>query len=256
MEIVPLNPAFEPIFWKHVNQDIPHYFFFAFDWKNNKDETDILLALTGRRIDGMMLVYKKKIVQFRGNREATRELLEHLDLEEVELQAPKEHKQYILEKYEPTWSHELMLMVLHKGEERLHTSYPTVKLDASDAEQIATMMKKADPEFWGDVTIDQTIEGMSSVNWIGIKVDGELVSICRTRQAEGIGHVIIVATHEAHRNKGYATSVVFHAVESILKKKPTAIIYVLSDNQPAVRVYKKVGFRAYKTYFLMKGKKR
>jgi len=59
MEIVSLNPAFEPIFWKHVNQDIPHYFFFAFDWKNNKDETDTLLAITGRRIDGMMLVYKK-----------------------------------------------------------------------------------------------------------------------------------------------------------------------------------------------------
>jgi len=74
MEIVSLNPAFESIFWKHVNQDIPHYFFFGFDWKNNKDETDILLALTGRRIDGMMLVYKKRIVQFRGNREATRVL--------------------------------------------------------------------------------------------------------------------------------------------------------------------------------------
>lgn len=166
MEIVPLNPAFEPVFWKHVNQDIPHYFFFAFDWKHNKDETDILLALTGRRIDGMMLVYKKKTVQLRGNREATRELLEQLDLEEVKLQAPKEHKQYILEKYEPTWSHELMLMVLHKGEERLHTSHSIVKLDASDAEQIAAIMKKADPEFWGEVATDQVTEGMSSVNWV------------------------------------------------------------------------------------------
>lgn len=164
MEIVPLNPAFEPIFWNHVNQDIPHYFFFAFDWKNNKDETDILLALTGRRIDGMMLVYKKRIVQFRGNHEATRVLLEHLDLEKVELQAPKEHKQYILEKYEPTWSHELMLMVLHKGEERLHTSYPVVKLDASDAELIAAIMKKTDAEFWSEVTTEQVVEGMNSVD--------------------------------------------------------------------------------------------
>lgn len=149
-----------------------------------------------------------------------------------------------------------MLMVLHKGEERLHTSYPIVKLDASDAELIAAIMKKADAEFWSEVTTEQVVEGMNSVDWIGIKVNRELVSICRTRLADGVGHVITVATNEAHRNKGYGTSVVSHAVESILEKKPIAIIYVLSDNQPAVRVYKKVGFRPYKTYFFMKGKKR
>lgn len=256
MEIVPLNPALESIFWTHVHQDIPHYFFFAFDWRYNKDETNILLAVTGRRIDGMMLVYKKRNVHFRGNREATRVLLEHLDLEEVELQAPKEQKHDILEKYEPTWSHELMLMVLHKGEERLHSSYPIVKLDASDAEQIATIMNKADPEFWGRVTTDQLVEGMSSVNWIGIKVDGELASICRTRLAEGIGHIATVATCEAHRNKGYGTSLVSHSVKSMLKETSIAIIYVLSDNQPAIRVYEKVGFKPYKTYYFIRGKKR
>ena len=256
MEVVPLNHAFEPVFWKHVNQDIPHYFFFAFDWKNNKDETDILLALAGRRIDGMMLVYKKRIVQFRGNREAARVLLEHLDLEKVELQAPKEHKQYILEKYEPTWSHELMLMVLHKGEEKLHTSYPIAKLDASDAEQITAIMNKADPEFWGEVTTKQITESMSSTNWAGIKLNGELASICRTRLTKQVGHIVTVATRETHRNKGYATSLVSHSVNSILNKTSTAIIYVLNDNQPAIRAYKKAGFKPYKTYYFIRGKRR
>ena len=256
MEIVSLNTVHEPVFWKHVNQDIPHYFFFVFDWKYNRDDTKMLLALERDQIKGIMLVYRQSIVQLRGSHEAAKVLLEHLDLEEVELQAPQDHRQYILEKYESTWSSELMLMVLHKGEERLLTSHPILKLGASDAELIAAMMKKADTEFWSQVTTEQIVEGMNSVDWIGIKVNRELVSICRTRLAEGIGHVITVATHEAHRNKGYATSLVSHAVESILKKKPTAIIYVLSDNQPAVRVYKKVGFRPYKTYFFMKGKKR
>ena len=153
-------------------------------------------------------------------------------------------------------SNELMLMVLHKGEEKLLTSHPIVKLDASDAELITAIMKKADAEFWREVTTEQIVEGMNSVDWIGIKVNRELVSICRTRLVEGIGHLITVATHEAHRNKGYATSVVSHAVESILKKTSIAIIYVLSGNQPAIRVYKKVGFRPYKTHFFMKGKKR
>jgi len=256
MEIVSLNPEFEPVFWKHVNQDIPHYFFFGFDWRNNKDETDILLALAGRRIDGMMLVYKKRIVQFRGNREAARVLLEHLTLEKVELQAPKEHKQYILEKYEPTWSHELMLMVLHQGEETLHTSHPIVKLDASDAEQITAIMNKVDPEFWGEVTTKQITEGMSSTNWAGIKLNGELASVCRTRLTKQVGHIVTVATRETHRNKGYATSLVSHSVNSILNKTSTAIIYVLNDNQPAIRAYKKAGFKPYKTYYFIRGKRR
>jgi len=149
-----------------------------------------------------------------------------------------------------------MLMVLHKGEERLQTSHPIVKLDASDAEQIAAIMKKADPEFWGEATADQITEGMSSVNWVGIELDGELASICRTRLTEEVGHIVTVATHEAHRNKGYVTSLVSHSVKSILKKTSIAIIYVLSNNQPAIRVYKKVGFKPYKTYYFIRGKRR
>lgn len=214
------------------------------------------MAVTGRRIDGMMVVYKKRIVQLRGKRGAAKALLGHLDLEQVELQAPKEHKQYILEKYEPTWSHELMLMILHKGEQKLYASHPVVKLDASYAEQIAATMKEADPEFWGEVTTKEVTESMSSTNCVGIKFKGELASICRTRLAEQIGHVITVATREAHRNKGYATSLVSHSVNSLLNKTDTAIIYVLKDNQPAIRTYQKVGFKPYKTYYFIKGKKR
>ena len=256
MKVVSLGPAFEPIFWKHVTLDIPHFFFFAFDWEHNKDETDILLAITGRHIDGMMLICKRRIVQLRGRNEAAQMLLEHLDLEEVELQASREHKQYVLEKYQPTWDHELMLMVLHKGQEELHTSHPVVKLEASDAPETAAILNATDPEFWGSITEDQIVEEINRVNWTGIRIDGELASICRTRLAEGIGHIATVATRETHRNKGYATTLVSHSVQTILTKTTTAMIYVLHDNQPAVKVYKRVGFKPYRTYYFIKGRKR
>jgi len=41
MEIVSLGRALELKFWDHVKQDIPHYYFFAFDWKYNRDDTEI-----------------------------------------------------------------------------------------------------------------------------------------------------------------------------------------------------------------------
>jgi len=255
MEIVSLVRAMEPIFWEHVNKDIPHYFFFALDWKYNRDKTKILLALEGSQIDGMMLVYDERIVQLRGSCESARVLLERLNLERVELQAPKEHKQYVLEKYKPAASHELMLMMLRKGEEKLQKMHPIVELDTSDAEQMAAIMNRADPEFWGKITVDEIVAGMDSVNWIGIKVNGELVSVGRSRFTDWVGHVITVATHEAHRNRGYAITIVSHLAKLILERMSTAIIYVLSDNPPAIRVYEKIGFKPYRTYFFVRGER-
>ncbi len=257
MEIVPLEASSEPIFWEHVNQDIPYYYFFAFDWKHNRNETKILLALRENRIDGMLLVYRHSIVQLRGSQEAAKALLERLDLDKVELQALEQHKPYVLERYKPTSTHQMMLMVLHKGEESLHVKHSIAKLDATEAEQIATIMKKADPEFWGTTTDQNIIDGMNrGANWLGIKINGELASIGNARLTEWGGHIGIVATREAHRNKGYATSIVSELVRKILEKLPIAMIYVLSDNPPAIRAYEKVGFKKYKTYFFMRGEKR
>ncbi len=147
-------------------------------------------------------------------------------------------------------------MTLRKGEERLHISHQIVALYPSDAKQIAAVMKSSSPELWGEVTREQIVEGMSSVNCFGVKVNGELVSLGRTRLTEKVGHIPTVATLQAHRNKGFATSIVSYLVKLILEKLPIAIIYVLSDNRPAIRVYEKVGFKPYRKYFFMKGERR
>jgi len=259
MKIEPLEPGLEPVFWKHVMQDIPHYYFFAFDWKYNREKTEILLALERQRIDGMMLVYNERIVQLRGSSEAAAAFLEMLDLEKVEIQSPEAHGQFILKKYKSTLkqSHRIMLMVLRKGEEKFHKNHTTVELDASYSEKIATMMRDVDPEYWGDVTSQRIIEGMNQgMNWLGIKAGNELVSIGSTRLTKWTGLIGVVATHEKHRNKGYATSVVSELVKRILKEISLAMIFVLSDNQPAIQAYTKVGFKPYKTYFFMRGIRR
>jgi len=68
-----------------------------------------------------------------------------------------------------------------------------------------------------------------------------------------VGIIHTVATHEAHRNKGYAASITSYLVKLILEKTPIAIIYTLRDNPPANKIYKKVGFKPYKKYFIMRG---
>jgi len=116
MEVKDLNSALEPIFWKKVNQDVYHYHFFAFDWKYHKEKTRILLTLEGTQINGMMLVFDGRIAQLRGKREVAEILLANLDLVTVELQSPLSYKEQVLRKYNPTISHEMILMLLNKGE--------------------------------------------------------------------------------------------------------------------------------------------
>ncbi len=257
LEIVPLETALDSAFWEHVGRDIPHYYFFAFDWKYDRDATKILLALEDDRIDGMMLIYKKNIVQLRGSCKAVKALLQRLDLLRVELQALELHKEHILERYEPKIIHNMMLMVLNEGEEMLRLKHPIVMLDASDAEQIATIMMETNLEFWGTTTKQMIVEGMNrGGKWFGMRINEELVSVGGTRLTEWGGVIGAVATYEAHRNKGFAASIVSRLVKHIFADLSMAMIFVLRDNIPAVRVYEKVGFKPYRTYFFIRGERR
>ncbi|MEM3597051.1 MAG: GNAT family N-acetyltransferase [Candidatus Bathyarchaeia archaeon] len=257
MQVVPLEQSLENLFWQFISKDIPHHFFFAFDWKYNRGDTEILLALKDGKIEGMMLVYRQSIVQFRGSSEAVRILLERLNLEKVELQALEEHKPYILKKYAPTVTHRMMLMIVHRGEEKAQVTCSVVSLNESDAEQIAAIMRESDPEFWGTATGQGIVDGMNrGVKWLGVKINGKAVSVGSMRITEWGGLIGTVATHKDYRNKGYATSIVSELVKRMLKEAPWVIIYVLADNQPAIRAYEKAGFKHYKTYFFMRGEKR
>lgn len=257
MKIIPLDQNLEPIFRQHIEKDIPHYFFFIYDWKYDRDNTEILLALEGDQIEGMMLIYRKSIVQLRGKRKAVERLLEKLNLEKVELQAPEEYEQQILRKYRPIMSQKLILMTLERGHENPQIKHQVVRLGVSEAEKIAALMRKADPDYWGTVTSQQIIEGMKRTSWFGIKVDSEIASVGSMLLTDWAGLIGVVATDENHRRKGYATSVVSEIAKRILEKLPIAMIYVLGSNLPAIRVYEKVGFKQYKSYFFMKmGEKR
>jgi len=132
-----------------------------------------------------------------------------------------------------------------------------VKLDPSDAEQIATIMRESDPEFWGTAASQGIVDGINrGVGWLGVKINGKVVSVGSMRLTEWGGLIGTVATHKDHRNKGYATSIVSELVKQMLAKAPWVIIYVLADNLPAIRAYEKVGFKRYKSYFFMRGEKR
>jgi predicted GNAT family acetyltransferase len=255
MRIVSIKDGFEDAFWNHANQDPAHYYFFALDLKEHPEKTNIFLAMEGNKIRGLMLVYADAIVQLRGNREAVEKLLDSLSLEKVELQAPLDCEDIVTRKYTPQVRHDLVLMALNRGEEHVQVNNQTVRLGPEDAEEVAQIMRKADPEWWGEVTAENRREYLKKTYYLGIKRDGKIVSVGNARFTDFGGEIGIIATDERYRNMGYATSIVSALVQEILKKSSTALIHVVSNNAAAVRVYEKVGYKPYKHYLLMRAEK-
>jgi predicted GNAT family acetyltransferase len=248
MKIVAVADGFEKLFWNHVNRDPIDYYFFILDWTQRKEQTKIFLAIEGNRVLGALLVYADYIVQFRGSMEAVQKLLEYVNLDKVELQAPQDCEDIVCQKFKPRVKQTMVLMRLNKGEEQIRITETPVQLSVEDAEEVAALMMRCDPEWWGETNAEQLKQRWQSVFWLGIRKEGKLVSIGSVRFVDFASNIGIIATDELYRNRGYATSIVSALVQEIFKRSPIALIHVIADNIPAVRTYSKVGFKPYKAY--------
>lgn len=247
MKVVPLDSHAEPMFWEYVLRDVPHYYFFILDMKRDRQSTRVFLALN-HTIEGMLLIYKEKIAQLRGTAEAAKALLE-IDMKEIEIQGQEEHKFLILEKFKVKKALDLVLMTLKKGEETPRIRHHVERLSLADAPHIAALMRNGDPEWWGEITAKEIEDKMDQRLWLGIR-DEELVSIGGCAPEPWGSNITTVVTDEAHRNKGYATSIVSALTGELFRMCNLALIHVESTNVPALKAYKKVGFNPLETYFL------
>jgi RimJ/RimL family protein N-acetyltransferase len=249
LKVVALYDSLERTFWNHIKEDELNYYFFVLDWKLRRDQTKILMAIEDDEIEGLMLIYRNYVVQLRGSRAAVKMLLDGLTLEKVELQAPLDCKDLVLSKYVgPKIREEMMLMSLMKGQEHIQVTTTPVRLSASDAEEVLDLVRRADPSWWGETTLENMQKSLQDAFWLGIRQDHKIVSVGMTRLVDFASNIGVAATEEKYRNKGYATSIVSALVSEILKISSTAMIHVISNNAPAVRAYSKVGFRPYRTY--------
>ena len=248
MEIVSVTNGYEQMFWDYVNRDPLDCYFFILDWTQRREQSKIFLAVEGEEVLGSLLVFADYIVQFRGSREAVQKLLDYSNLEKVELQAPLNCEDIICQKFKPRVKQVMVLMRLNRGEEHVCLTATPVRLNVEDAEEVAALMRRCAPEWWGETNAEQLKQRWQKVFWLGIKLQGRLVSLGNTRFVDFASNIGVVATDEHYRSRGYATSIVSALVEEILKRSPIALIHVIADNAPAVRTYSKVGFKPYKAY--------
>jgi ribosomal protein S18 acetylase RimI-like enzyme len=251
MKVLPLNPDVEPLFWDHVYQDVPHYYFFILDMTHDSASTELFLALDEQNhIQGMMMAYNKRIMQVRGSVTAVKALLPQITIKKVEIQGLPEHKSLICKKFTKIDTiFDLSLMTVKRGD-TLYTTHAVERLTPDDAHSIAALMRQGDPSWWGDITAEDIANKMDTRVWMGIRKQDELVSIGGAIVDVWGSNISTVVTHKDHRNKGYATAVVSTLVDHILKKSDIVLIHVERGNQPAQKAYQRAGFTCYKKYFV------
>jgi predicted GNAT family acetyltransferase len=80
----------------------------------------------------------------------------------------------------------------------------------------------------------------------GLFLDSHLLSAAFTWiELDNVAVIGGVLTKEEFRNKGLATSVVSMLTEYLTKRGKVVSLYVREDNNPAIHVYKKIGFKEY-----------
>jgi len=257
MKIVMLTKDNEAIFWEFVQDKVAEYFFFIVDLRQYPQHTVIDLALDEENtIRGMRILWKNRVIQLRGEPAAVRLPLDNLPFVPREVTGLPEHQDLIHTKFPNIqFGFAMVRMVPTQGKWRqidLHPMDPSVSvvpLVENSRKELSTMMRVADPIFWGernpeDLTFDSTNL------WYGIKDGAKIVAFCNIWVDDMASIISIVATHPEYRGRGYATQVVIHGVEKIweFSTSPLALIHVRAENAPAVHVYTKVGFSALVTY--------
>jgi ribosomal protein S18 acetylase RimI-like enzyme len=235
--------------WNYVNRDPLNYFFFIADWTQRREQTKIWLAIEGKEVFGSLLVFRDFVVQLRGSREAVKKLVECVEFDKVDLQAPPDCEDIVCKRFKPRVRQNMVLMRLIRGEEHVRAVETPVRLSVEDAEEVASLLRRCDPKWRDEITSERLRQGWQNTHCLSIIREKKLVSVGYARfEVDFAANISVVATDEHYRGRGYATSIVSALVQEIFRRSPVALIHVVADNAPAVRAYTNVGFRPYETY--------
>lgn len=219
-------------------------------WKE-KENSEFFLALSDSEIKGVILIYNGVYpsIWLFGEEEAADELLDEIDVDRAIFIVPEHLESSVQDRYPEVESYPLDVMVLEKGEEILFLENSVRKLDLEDLEEIVELQAKGRPKGPSEYEKEVKIKlSRDSVFFYGFFESDELVSMCHGEiLAGGVADIRGVFTHPEYRGRGYANSCLSGCLKRAFEEVERAILLVRSDNEPAKRVYKKVGFSDYQT---------
>jgi predicted GNAT family acetyltransferase len=144
---------------------------------------------------------------------------------------------------QPGWSYvagaPLLQMVCPDGicPEPTDRSVSIAELSVDDSREMVELTSLTKPGPFGSRTHEFGI-------YVGIRIDGKLVAMAGERlKVPGHTEVSAVCTHPDHTGKGYAGILMTEIMRGIRERGETPFLHVRGDNERAIAVYKRLGFR-------------
>jgi len=226
---------------KYIERNTPFHVFLAVDLSSDPEETEVFLALSPEPV-GYLLHYMSGMDSWVLEADSSKVaecLLERVRFgERSSLLASSQYADLILSRLEIGEHAPLYIMVVDRESARL-VDYGGVRiLKEEDSDELNRIYSE-----WKYPVDAKTVLEKSRV--FGFYLDDRIVSVARL-QSSGTASVILgVYTMRRYRRRGFASKVVSAATDEGLRTSNLVAMYVNEENEAAVNLYKKLGYRVY-----------
>ena len=166
--------------------------------------------------------------------------------------APPEHRPAIEEVYRLERVDRMLRMVADAASFRPMPTHGAVRLRAAHLDAVIDLYGLASRSYF-------TPRRMERELYYGIFENDALISAAGThvRSAEfGVAAIGNVITRTAYRNRGYATACTAAVAAACLAEHRDVVLNVRDDNDPAIAVYRRLGFRLHRPFIESVGYRR
>ncbi|MFX1571980.1 MAG: GNAT family N-acetyltransferase [Promethearchaeota archaeon] len=240
----------EAIFYDYIKNNFAEYLFFHVDYAQYPESTEIYMALDNEeKIQGMVLIWKERRIELRGSIESLEFLLSVKHYKPISISGFDNHRE-LISRYFPDYKKKIARyrMRLKKGDQKDFEKYTFDVLSDSHKEDITSLMRIADPIFWGSSEPENIMIDENNI-WYGIVEKKKLRCMIGILKYQKIGYVTTVATHPDYWTQGYASSLISSALKDLFREKEQCFLNVRVANAPAIHTYKKLGFSICNTHY-------
>lgn len=226
--------------------DVIKHVFAIYDLQYKPEHTTMYVAFENGAMRGCILIYtatRFPSVVLECESDVAGELIKYTPRNGFIIHAPPSFLPTIMMEFPSARYYVEYLMLIKRGQANFFKSELVRKLRVDDAPKIAALfsIREGRPQ---SQLVDKCADLISRMPTYGVFVNDELVSYAKSfLQPPQVWVIGGVYTHPSYRNRGYATLATSAVTEEALKNAESAMLFVRSDNYPAIRVYEKIGYK-------------
>lgn len=135
------------------------------------------------------------------------------------------------------WDRAAIQMVFAGDTPKVNGSHEIDLLRAADASEMLALALLTKPGPFAAQTHEMG-------HYWGVRSEGRLIAMAGERLRQpGFTEISAICTHPDHQGKGLGRALTLHVIRAILERGETPFLHVFSDNEPAIALYERLGFR-------------